>query len=66
MQLLKTSLKICCYTGMRKAIIMVCAFLMPVFCIAQKPAPLAHGTVFGTNPNTTAMLNASEVESCFG
>jgi hypothetical protein len=51
---------------MMKAIIMVYAFLMPAFCIAQKQAQLAHGTVFGTKPNTTAMLNASAVESFMG
>jgi hypothetical protein len=51
---------------MMKAIIMVYAFLMPAFCIAQKQAQLAHGTVFGTKPNTTAMLNTSAVESFMG
>jgi hypothetical protein len=51
---------------MMKAIIMVYAFLVPVLCIAQKQTPLAHGTVFGTKPNTTAMLKASEVESFMG
>jgi len=51
---------------MIKAIIVVYAFLMPAFCFTQKQAPLTHGSVFGTKPNTVAMLKASEVESFMG
>lgn len=51
---------------MMKSIIVIVAFLMPLFCIAQKRSPLAHGTVFGAKPDTTAMLKASAVEAFMG
>lgn len=51
---------------MIKVITVLFALFMPVFFLAHKQAPLPHGTVFGTKPDSTAMLNAWAVEAFMG
>jgi hypothetical protein len=49
-----------------KAIPLLFACFLTTFCLAQKPAPLPHGVVFGTKPSTVAMLNATALEASMG
>jgi hypothetical protein len=49
-----------------KSIILSFALLIALNGFAQKSTPLPHGMVFGTKPDTTAMLPAYKVEEFMG
>jgi hypothetical protein len=46
-----------------KPLTLLFALSFSVIARAQSGAPLQHGTVFGTKPNTTSMMKASQVEA---
>ena len=49
-----------------KSILLIIALLFALTAVAQKPAPLPHGMVFGDKPDTTAMLPINKVEAFMG
>ncbi len=51
---------------MKATVLFFAIFFCASYSFAQKSIPLPKGTVFGTKPNTIAMLNASAVETFMG
>ena len=49
-----------------KSILSLITLLFTLSGFAQKPTPLPHGMVFGTKPDTTAMMPAYKVEAFMG
>ena len=49
-----------------RCILSLIALLFTLSGFAQKPTPLPHGMVFGTKPDTTAMMPAYKVEAFMG
>ena len=49
-----------------KSILSLIAILFALTGFAQKPTPLPHGMVFGTKPDTTAMMATEKVEAFMG
>lgn len=49
-----------------KVLPLLFAFLLPLLSFNQKHTPLPHGMVYGTKPNTAAMLNAKALEVFMG
>lgn len=49
-----------------KSILPLIALLFTLSGFAQKPVPLPHGMVFGTKPDTTAMMPTDKVEAFMG
>ena len=49
-----------------KSILSLITLLFTLSGFAQKPTPLPHGMIFGTKPDTTAMMPAYKVEAFMG
>jgi hypothetical protein len=46
-----------------KKIIFLCTLFLGGFCYGQQTGGVSHGKVFGSKPDTTGMINASQVEA---
>ncbi|MDP9078623.1 MAG: DUF4920 domain-containing protein [Bacteroidota bacterium] len=46
-----------------KTLIIIFCLLFSLSAFAQKKAPLPHGTIYGTKPDTGAMLDATKLEA---
>jgi hypothetical protein len=49
-----------------KALALILGLLFSLSTFAQKQTPLPHGTVYGTKPDTGAMLDAAKLEAFMG
>jgi len=64
--IVKTMVSFYCYPFIMKAIVILIAGYLSIYSINQHQTSLPHGTVYGTKPNTGAMLKAAEVETFMG